>query len=267
MVSQPASLFDDAEDQAAAVQLEEALPPRKVYDSAWATVWCGRAEDVLPFIGTESVDVVLTDPPYGMEHQSRRRAERFDRIAGDGADQASRDQIRHVLAECVRTVGQHRHLYVFGPADVLAGLKVAQTAELVWDKGSMGSGDVTAAWGPQHEPITFAVSKHRHAGEAGKGNLPARLRKGSVLPFQRIPGRKLRHPHQKPVPLARELLESSSRQGETMLDPYAGSGSFGVAAILCGRRCILIERDPVHAALAVERVQAAERFLAEMAAV
>lgn len=239
--------------------------PVRLYESPLATVYHGHAEDVLPLLPTESVDLILTDPPYGVDWQSKRRAEAFEKIAYDGA--GDRDAIREVLRECVRIVGQHRHLYVFGPDDALDGLKVGRVVELIWNKGTLGSGDVTAPWGPSHERINFTVSKHRHAGKVGADSLPARVRAGSVLHFTRPTGKAVRHPSEKPVPLVRELVESSSRQGELVLDPYAGTGSTGVAAILAGRRTILCEVKKEYADLCVERVKKAEAALAAMNAI
>ena len=134
-----------------------------LYRSELAEVWHADALDVLPELPTESVDLVIADPPYGVEWRSNRRAETFDELLNDAP--ADRDGIRKVLAETVRLVGQHRHLYVFGPDDVLAGLLVSERAELVWDKARPGMGDLSAPWGPAHELISFAVSKHRHAGK------------------------------------------------------------------------------------------------------
>lgn len=229
-----------------------------IYRSDRAEVWHADARDVLAGMTTESVDLVVTDPPYGAEWRSNLRAEQFDMLTGDGS--GDRDGIRAIIGETVRLVGQHRHLYVFGPVDVLEGHKVADVVSLVWDKGMLGAGDLTAAWGPQHEPISFTVSKHRHAGQTGADTVPTRLRKGSVLRFGRPTGRKVRHPSEKPVALLRELVESSSRQGELILDPFAGIGSTGVAAILSGRRAVLIEIDRRFADIAVDRVRAAERL-------
>jgi DNA modification methylase len=240
------------------------LAPERIYDSPLATVWHGHAEDVLPLLGTESVDLIVTDPPYGVDWQSRRRTVQFDKLEGDGA--TDRGQVADVLRECVRIVGQHRHLYVFGPDDVLDGLKVSDVVALYWDKGTMGSGDVTSAWGPQIEPINFTVSKHRHAGKAGKEVIPTRLRKGNLLSYTRPTGRNVRHPSEKPVALIRELVESSSRQGETVLDPYAGSGSIGVAAVLAGRKTILVESKREFAEMTAQRIHAAEKAVHAMAA-
>jgi site-specific DNA-methyltransferase (adenine-specific) len=227
-----------------------------------ATVLLGDARDVLAGMETESVDLVVVDPPYGVEWQSNLRAERFDMLNEDGAGE--RDGVRGILEECVRVVGQNRHLYVFGPTDVLEGLKVTEPTELVWAKPMNGAGDLTAAWAPAHEPISFLVSKHRHGGQAGAStSVAARLRKGSVLTFGRPTGRKVRHPSEKPVGLLAELIESSSRAGELVLDACAGSGSTGVAAVLRGRRVLLIESHRPYAELAAERCRAAEALVAQ----
>jgi DNA modification methylase len=233
-----------------------------VHKSERATVICGDAREVLAQREKESVDLVVVDPPYGVEFQSRMRSEQFEVLALDGAGE--RGGVREILEHAVRVVGQHRHLYVFGPVDVLAGLKVAEPVSLVWDKLRPGMGDLSAPWGPAHEPIAFTVSKHRHAGQAGKASLPARIRKGSVLGFGPRTGRTVRHPTEKPVPLLCELIESSSRQGELVLDPCAGSGSTGVAAVLRGRRALLVECDEKYAALAAARVRRAEGIADEM---
>lgn len=240
-----------------------ASAPVIAYESEFVTVYHGRAEHLLPSMRTESVDLVVTDPPYGKEWESKRRKESFGQLVGDGADDASRALHRANLAQCVRVVGQHRHLYCFGP-DLLTGHKVSDVVELIWDKGSMGSGDVTAPWGPQHEPINFTVSKHRHAGKAGQGTIPTRLRKGSVLSFQKPTGKAVRHPDEKPVPLLAELIESSSKRGETVLDVYAGVLSTAVAAILTGRRAIVCEADWKWIEVGLPRIHAAEKIAAAM---
>lgn len=233
-----------------------------VYESDRVVLHHADALDVLPTLQTESFDLILTDPPYGVEFQSGRRGKSFGTIKNDGA--GDRDVVHQTLLHCVRLVGQNRHLYVFGPTDVLDGLKVSESTALVWDKGIMGSGDLTAPWGPAHEPISFAVSKHRHAGETGKGSQAVRLRKGSVLRFTRQTGRKVRHPNEKPVGLLRELIESSTRAGDCVLDPFAGSGSTGVAALLSGRRAVLVELDKKWIPLAIARLSEAERLASEI---
>lgn len=237
------------------------------YSSDQVELWHGDAMDVLPGVKKESYDLVLTDPPYGVAFESNMRAEKFGGISGDGKDEEARESVLAVLEECVRLVGQNRHLYVFGP-EVLraADMKVSKPAELIWVKQEgPGMGDLGLPWGPQHEPLHFYTSLHRHAGKRGKENNPVRIRKGTVLRAVKPTGFKVRHPSEKPVwGLLSELIESSSRAGETILDPFSGVGSTGVAAVLTGRKAVLVELEERYCEIAAERISAAEKTWAEM---
>lgn len=66
------------------------------------------------------------------------------------------------------------------------------------------------------------------------------------------------HETQKPLALMRELVRLFSDPGEVILDCHAGSGTTGVAALLEGRRVILVERDPTHAATCRRRLAETE---------
>jgi len=64
------------------------------------------------------------------------------------------------------------------------------------------------------------------------------------------------HPSQKPVELMGYLVSSHSNEGETVLDPYMGSGTTGIACIRTGRNFIGIEKDPEHFETARKRIEA-----------
>lgn len=229
--------------------------PVLFYENDLVQLWHGRAELKLPELKTESCDLVLTDPPYGVSYRSNMRAERFDELKNDGGD---RDVVAEVLRDCVRLVGQNRHLYVFGPELLKAqDMKVSAPAQLIWDKKTISMGDLSLPWGPAHEELHFYTSLHRHAGKRGKETGPVRLRKGSVLSYSKKTGRTLRHPTEKPLDLLAELIESSSRVGELVLDPFAGVGSTGVAAVLAGRRAQLVELEESYCEIAAARLEKA----------
>lgn len=69
------------------------------------------------------------------------------------------------------------------------------------------------------------------------------------------------HPTQKPIPLMSDLVGLFSNPGDTILDPFCGSGSTGVAAVQQGRNFIGIERDPAYAAIARRRIGEAANHL------
>jgi site-specific DNA-methyltransferase (adenine-specific)/modification methylase len=73
-------------------------------------------------------------------------------------------------------------------------------------------------------------------------------------------GTRREHPTQKPVQLGSWCIEQSGIQpGATILDPYAGSGTFGVAAVLGGYRAICIEIEPRYFDVLCRRIEAASR--------
>lgn len=222
---------------------------RIYYQDADCTLWLGDCRDVM--LETDSADLLVTDPPYGQEWQSGRRDVRFDLIAGDASEAAAIDGLRDVLPSLRRG----RHVYIFGRFD-LSGLPLTKSMELVWDKEIQNSGDLALPWGNQHEYIQFAVYQISAANRAdGAGRLAARLRKGSVLRHARPNAAAVtRHPTEKPVGLLRELIESSSCIGDTVLDPFAGSGSTLVAAKLEGRKSIGIEIEERYCAVAAKRL-------------
>lgn len=233
------------------------------WSSENVTLYCGDALDVLLDLPTSSVDLIACDPPYGMKWQSNKRTEKFAAIANDDGT----FDVSGALAVALPILRRGRHVYVFGPAD-LSKLPLTEAAELVWDKALVGMGDLTLPWGPQHETITFATHELSKANrEKGYGRLAARLRQGSVIQAQRPQGSGVkRHPTEKPVALMRQLIESSTVLGETVLDPFAGSGSTLVAAVIEGRKAIGIELNEDYCAIAAERIEWAERLAAQVGA-
>jgi DNA modification methylase len=223
---------------------------RPYYERAGVTIYHGDALEVLPTLPADSVDLIVTDPPYGVQWRSNRRQESFAEIVGD----SSQEVALAGLAAAVRCLWGGRHLYTFGRWG-LSALPLGGLSELVWDKELVGAGDLTNTWGRSHEYITFGVKANAAQRAAGAGNAPARLRRGSVLRCPRASGAAvLLHPTEKPVGLLRELIESSSRIGETVLDPFVGSGSTLVAARLEGRRAVGVEIEERYCEIAARRL-------------
>ena len=66
-----------------------------------------------------------------------------------------------------------------------------------------------------------------------------------------------KHPTQKPVALVKRCLRATTNEGDLVFDPFAGSGTTGVAAIELGRQFILCENDPTYTDLITNRLDAA----------
>lgn len=219
------------------------------YEHAGITIYHGDCREILHDL--EPVDLLLTDPPYGVRWRSNYRQERFEAIEGDMSVEAACEGVRL----CLKVLRDGRHAYVFGKFDFTA-LHVSSPVELIWDKGAMTTGDLSIPWGKQHEPIQFFVHQTSTAHrDAGKGALSARLRRGSVLKVPRVNGNgRDEHPTEKPVLLLRYLIEASSCIGETILDPFCGVGTTLQAAKIEDRSAIGIEIEERYCEIAAKRL-------------
>ena len=220
------------------------------FEDESVTIYHGDCREILPSLTVS--DLLLTDPPYGVGWRSNRGAHEV--LTGDDGTLPPDEWLELAL----RKTRRGRHVYIFGlrDADIPEGVSLCQTVELIWDKGVMGLGDIRSPWGPAHETILFGVQEISKANrEKNYGVTAARLRKGSVLSVQRPhSGQTLRHPTEKPIALLRILIESSSTFGETVLDPFAGSGSTLEAARLEGRKAIGIEIEERYCEIAAKRM-------------
>lgn len=228
------------------------------YRDAAVTLYCGDAFEVLPRLERDSVHLVVADPPYGVRYQSGRRQQKLDVIAGDDGS----FDLPGLLKLACGPLRRGRHVYVFreaGGQPNFGDAPLTEPGEVVWSKETVGTGDLQSAFGTSHELIAFSTYEPSKANrDKGYGRLAARMRKQSVIRCPRVTsgGSRRLHPNEKPVPLLRELIESSSCIGETVLDPCAGVGSTLVAAVLEGRRAIGIEIDEANCETAARRLRA-----------
>jgi len=208
------------------------------------TIIQGDCREILRRMPAESVDLLLTDPPYGMRYRSSHRSRP---IVGD--DDLS--WLRPFIREAFRVMRANTHAYLFCNEYGLstfraemaaAGFKVKRL--LVWVKDQHTAGDLHGDYANRTEYLLF--------GHKGRRLLNGR-RDTNVLFFKRA-SRRRHHPTEKPEAMLRYLIEKSSSPGELVLDPFAGSGTTCKAAKDLGRRFVGIEIDPAYAAIARERV-------------
>ncbi|NLZ19357.1 MAG: site-specific DNA-methyltransferase [Bacteroidales bacterium] len=221
-----------------------------------ATLYLGDCLEILPSLPGGVADLILTDPPYGVEFVGRAG------VHGMLVNDHKGFDVTPYIAEALRCLRRHRHVYVFGPLDI-SKLKLCSPAELIWDKEMFGLGNLAIPWGCQHEKITFAIYETgKAAREGGSGILAARLRRGSVLRCLRPNSQRASvHPTEKPVDILAQMIESSSMLGETVLDPFMGSGSTVVAALAERRKAIGVEIDPKYFDIACRRIEQAQKQL------
>ena len=192
-----------------------------------------EARELLASLPDESVDLVVTDPPYHFERGTSYFRDWFPELA----DRESPS----LVAELFRVLRWDRHCYLFcdrrtlplfDAATEMAGFRVHPP--LVWDKDWLGLGG--GAWRSQYEFV----------GWYEKGSRAGSSRRGANVLRARRPHRG--YPTEKPVAVLRTLVEQASKPGELVLDPFCGSGSTGQAARELRRRALLCDVDTTSAA-------------------
>ena len=227
-----------------------------------ATLYLGDCREILPTLS--KVDAVVTDPPYssGARTDSERQVRGSMLRSMEDPDWFSHDAmttwgfnwfIRSVFSDLRQKLAPGAHVYVFidwrqtpnlyGMLEA-CGYRVNQC--LVWAKPHFGMGTY---WRNQHENIVFA-SNGMPADMLDRG-------KGSVLNFSAVSPSARQHPTEKPTDLLLDMLDATP--GETILDPFMGSGSTGVAALRAGRKFIGCEINPEHFETACKRIDEAYR--------
>jgi site-specific DNA-methyltransferase (adenine-specific) len=184
----------------------------------------GDSLEILKSLEDSCIDIVLTDPPYGIEYKSNR-SEYDNSITKRGLLNDGKDDALTLLENTCKILKQktatNAHLYffcswsVFSDFEKIIGKYFTIKTPIVWNKGNKGSGDLENDWGNQTELIIYCVK--------GKKNI--NYRKGNVLEIPKIHSSKLVHPTQKPTQLLKEILEVSALPNDFVVDPFMGSGS------------------------------------------
>lgn len=209
----------------------------------------GDCLEVLKETNAGSIDCLVTDPPYGIAYKSRQKEggkNRLEAIAND--DVFDPEWQLAWLKAAYRVLKPGAHAYVFCSEhhvgefrDVMTEAGFNLKRMLIWKKGHHGMGDMVGGYLPMTELILFA---HK---PAPKGEERALEREGQSNVIDVAGVRKMEfHPTEKPTGVLRPLILNSTKEGETVLDPFAGSGSLGVAAKEENRVPVLIELDPKY---------------------
>lgn len=194
-----------------------------------ATLYLGDCREVLETL--EPVDAVVTDPPYGInaarDRNSQKDGWRDYPAAGWDLERPPRD-----LFDAIRAVS--RDQIIWG-GNYFTDYLPPSMHWLVWDKGQrdFSLADCEFAWSSQNKAARVFTYPRARAMQDGK-----------------------EHPTQKPVMLMSWCLDFVER-ADTILDPFMGSGTTGVACSAKGRKFIGIEREPAYFDIACRRIEAA----------
>lgn len=194
----------------------------------------GDCLEILPtLIG---VDCLVTDPPYGIgrDGQKKSTGTHGGRKAYEFMSWDSERPSKDVFDLMMRVTEKH----IIWGGNYFADLLPATSKWLVWDKGQrINQSDGELAWTSFDGALRIFTL-----------NRVALMTDGAV------------HPTQKPVSLMKWCIEAAKLEaGATILDPFMGSGSTGVAAVQLGFNFIGIEKNPEYFAIAESRIQEAQQ--------
>lgn len=210
-------------------------------------VWQGDCLDLMREMPDKCVDLVVTDPPYGMSYQSSRRTEQFAKIEQDD------DLLWFIdfIKELYRVQKDNSHTYIFCNDYSLGFFR--EHAELndftvkrtlVWVKNNHTSGDLEGDFGNKTEFVLFL-----HKGRKKlNGN-----RETNVLNFDRVSI--LKHPTEKPKDLIGYLIGKSSNENDLIFDPFMGSWTTARACMDLGRNFIGAELSPEYCEIGRQRLR------------
>jgi len=186
---------------------------------------CGDCIAEMEKLEDGSIDLIITDPPYGIDYSSNRSQfnEHItkEKIANDKELSQALELTDKALEVLNNKTKSDAHLYLFTAWRVYPDfLKVVEKYFdiknlIIWDKGNHGTGDLDGTWGNRYEMIIFAT----------KGNRKLTKRKADIIQVSKLSSSEMIHPTQKPTELIKELLEVSAQSKDTVIDPFMGSGS------------------------------------------
>ena len=260
--------------------------PGDVWELGEHRLMCGDSidlEQVKLLTGGGLIDMVFTDPPYGVSYvgTNNPNGKEWDMIENDDLRGEALQGFLFAAFSCIaQTMKEDGAFYVwfasvnhiqFERALAKAGLRIKQ--ELIWDKGMvLGHSDYHWAYEPclygthqgnnckwygDRKQKTFLALNRTKIRELKKEqmedillNLHAgrtcwRIDRDNVMDYV--------HPTQKPVELAARAMRNSSAAGQAVLDLFGGSGTTMIAAEQLGRKCYMMELDPHYCDVIIAR--------------
>lgn len=202
---------------------------------------------------SESVDLVVTDPPYESleKHRARGTTTRLKKSKSSSNPWFPifpNSRLKTLFAELFRVLRKNSHLYIFcdqetaflaKPAGEQCGFKFWKP--LVWDKRSIGMG---YHYRSRYEFILFFEKGRRKLKDLGVSD---------IISEPRIHGG---YPTEKPTAISKLLIAQSSEADALVIDPFVGSGSVGEAAVNLGRRFLGCDILPEAVQIARQRLRA-----------
>ncbi|MHC5215213.1 site-specific DNA-methyltransferase [Enterococcus sp. LJL128] len=269
---------EDGFDVDKAVKEIEKDGPKAVQGDIWQLgphrLMCGDAtvlSDIDALMDGELASLVVTDPPYNVavvsENEELLDSGRDSIMNDDMSDEEFQSFLHGVFASYTHLMSERSAIYVFHASSTQRDFENAMNdnqifvrSQCIWVKNSASNGWSQYRW--QHEPVFYAHKKG--CAPFWQGNrkqstvwhddliddLPSTIwecSRGNVNAYV--------HPTQKPLSLLAIPIRNSSKKGDLIVDLFGGSGSTLMCAHELGRRCNLLELDPIFCDVIIKRFE------------
>jgi len=204
-----------------------------------ATLYLGDSLEIIHEIN--SADAVITDPVYGVLLGEAKNQQKYEGFSD--TPEYVRDVCVPIIETCIKISKQvlvtpgNRNMFLYPQPDDMG---------VWWNPAGTSRGK----WGYQCASPIFYYGKDPRAG---KGSTPSSMTAGHDR--QTKPD----HPCPKPLGFMKKLVHKGSLDGETVLDPFMGSGTTGVACMELRRKFIGIDIVPKYFDIACKRIEEAQR--------
>jgi site-specific DNA-methyltransferase (adenine-specific) len=205
----------------------------------------------LSLVPDHSIDLLLTDPPYGQDYSTGRQkhtVRKTTRIVNDTAEL----DISGLMKEFNRVTKEESHAYIFTSWKTVDRWKkeferyFVLKNILIWSKDNHTAGDLSWSYAQSYEMILF--------GMKGRKKLHGGRDRDSVY-YSKVKSYHQTHLLQKPEELIEYLIRKSSSPGDTVLDPFGGSGTVGMCCARLKRNSIQFEIDKSYGVSLLQRLR------------
>jgi len=245
------TLEDVKEDEAPEAPVDAISSAGDVWQLGKHRLICGdstNSETYEALLQEELADLVVTDPPYGVNYQGGQNAKKREKLAGDEMD---------IFGEAMPWIytfsKAHSALYLwYGGGkghyayDSVRSNGYEVRAQIVWHKLKAHYGAFMSQYMPKHEPCLYAFKSGESAQWFGPTN------EVTVWEYDQ-PHKNEFHPTEKPVQLFARAINNSSKVNDIVLDVFGGSGTLVIACEQLDRQARVIELDPKYCDVIVQR--------------
>jgi len=237
------------------------------------------SENHMKIMEDSSVDLIYTDPPYEMNYLSNIPGDKTWNKTGESESRFEKaidgdqggTEWESFWKECHRVMKDgsflflhHNMPFLIKYGDLIQKCGFEYKGTVAWNKRFAIGGGLKTTMKREWEPISY-FSKGKAEfnpvkvmrGKPGKEELADRKRISEIVDwvFSLKKAEKCGHPTQKPVKLAEQVINLTTKPGDVIFDPFGGSGTTGVAALNLGRKAVIVELDSGFFEIAKKRIE------------